>query len=83
MSADIVESISAFVKSLTPDPLRSEDQHDRYYGLDLPNRTEHDLRRELAFRRVVNYLVDDDWSLGQEERIGNELQRRYHKPKAA
>lgn|GEM_PF-4131620 len=60
----------------TPNELVSEDQADRFHNLDLPARTEDDLRRELSFLRVVNFVADSEWHLEREVQVAAELSRR-------
>lgn len=59
-----------------PSELVSEDQADRFHNRDLSSRTDDDLRRELSFLRVVNFVTDSAWHLEREVSVAAELSRR-------
>lgn len=60
----------------TPSELSSEDQADHFHNRDLSSRTEDDLRRELSFLRVLNFIEDSEWHLEREVQVAAELSRR-------
>jgi len=59
-----------------PDELASEEQADRFHGRDLASLTEEDLRRELSYLRVVNFVCCSEWHLEREVRVAAELAKR-------
>ncbi len=62
-----------------PDPFRSEDQHDRFYHLDLPTLTIADLERELTVVQLVVWLGGEPWHGERETVIRAELELRRSK----
>ncbi len=64
--------------ALYPQPSEyvSEEQADRFHGRDLVSLTDDDLKRELAFLRVVNFAHHSAWHVEREARVGGELARR-------
>jgi hypothetical protein len=63
----------------TPDAQESEEQSDRLFYVDLPKLTEDDLRRELAWLRCWNFVLDSPWHAEREERVSEELRRRHER----
>lgn len=63
-----------------PDEHASDEQFDRFHGRDLASLTEEDLRRELSYLRVVNFVSASEWHLEREVRVAAELaSRRNHR----
>jgi hypothetical protein len=71
----ILEAISASVN--VPNETHSECERDRFHHFDLRDRTEIDLRRELAFTRWLNHITDSPWHQDREDAIGQELRHRH------
>lgn len=63
----------------TPDAQKSEEQSARLFHVDLEKLTEDDLRRELAWLRTWNFVIDSAWHLDRETRVAEELRRRHER----
>ena len=59
-----------------PSELVSEEQADKLHGRDLPSLPDDDLKRELSFLRVLNFVTASNWHLEREVRVAAELSRR-------
>ena len=77
----IAEAIADNVK--VPNEHISENDHDRFHHLDLPARTDIDLRRELAFTRWLNHITSSPWHEDREDAIGQELRGRHRRVREA
>jgi hypothetical protein len=66
-------------RATVPDPTESEEQADRYNNLDLDTLADIELRRELAFVRWLNHVIDSPWHQNREQLIAQTIRQRHER----